>query len=212
MPDAIETAVANAMSRAFREYTGTPEGQNMWNLDMEATWRLVAPAATATANAASRSAWFEEGRAAAARDLDAEAWRRAATLIEKGELPTRISVEAVNRACAAAIKAAEKWAAAYPIPAWNLAKGNKAQHLARNWARVVGPATATAVLAALTGDEDFEPGGQTGITITFEHEQAGHGPEDHGPCIRTVITWPDGTTLTGPWEPADIYPETESTP
>jgi hypothetical protein len=38
-------AVEKAMSDAFRRYTGTSVGQEMWNLNMERTWALVAPAA-----------------------------------------------------------------------------------------------------------------------------------------------------------------------
>src|SRR5690348_13212583 len=41
--------VQKAMSDAFRRYTGTRAGEAMWNLDMERTWALVAPAAIAAA-------------------------------------------------------------------------------------------------------------------------------------------------------------------
>lgn len=47
--DRIE-AVVRAASHAFRAYTGTREGEPMWNLDMEATWRIIAPAVLASAS------------------------------------------------------------------------------------------------------------------------------------------------------------------
>jgi hypothetical protein len=43
-----------AMSEAFRAYTGTPTGQVMWNLDMEKTWGIVAPAVLEALAAAGR--------------------------------------------------------------------------------------------------------------------------------------------------------------
>lgn len=39
--------LAAAMTRAFRDYTGTRTGDAMWNLDMEKTFELAAPAALA---------------------------------------------------------------------------------------------------------------------------------------------------------------------
>lgn len=42
----VTTAATEAMSHAFRHYTGTMPGDNMWNLDMEKTWAVVAPATT----------------------------------------------------------------------------------------------------------------------------------------------------------------------
>lgn len=79
---------------------------------------------------------------------------------------------------------------------------------------------ARAVLDALAADGRLLPaGGETReewgarwpddvVEGPFASRQAA---EEHEPCVpvdlklvgRTVITWPDGTTLTGPWTPED---------
>jgi hypothetical protein len=46
--EAAEAAEA-AMSAAFRAYTGTRRGEQMWNLDMEQTWEIVSRAGLAAA-------------------------------------------------------------------------------------------------------------------------------------------------------------------
>lgn len=48
MPDEkLVEELATAMATAFREYTGTRTGDDMWNLNMEKTFAIVAPAALA---------------------------------------------------------------------------------------------------------------------------------------------------------------------
>lgn len=49
IPDEAAEAAEAAMSAAFRTYTGTSVGEAMWNLNMEKTWTLVAPACLAAA-------------------------------------------------------------------------------------------------------------------------------------------------------------------
>ncbi len=44
---ALVAVAAQAMSDRFRGYTGTCPGEEMWNLNMETTWDLVAPAVVA---------------------------------------------------------------------------------------------------------------------------------------------------------------------
>lgn len=121
--------------------------------------------------------------------------------------------------------AARKWALRYPIPAWGLAEGERADRLAETWARVV----AGMVLDALSAAGRLLPeGGETTVetevvwlkdgrerdTHTYENLTDEYWAQelaaatkygvDLGPRRRReVCTWPDGSTLVGPWVAVD---------
>lgn len=97
-------AAERAMDSAFRRYTGTKTGDNMWNLDMEATWRVVAKSVTDLVYRAGREVTDREVRAA-----QAAAVRGAGDGIEEALRPsggslTGAQIAQMTRAIAASIE------------------------------------------------------------------------------------------------------------